>query len=254
MPPKTKKPRTKKPMAKPRARRAKKTFNVTEYAGCSVNRSFLAMNFNTIYNVDQVNLADFNRAVGIAQYYQHYRIKGITVTWKPTFDTYASTQNNGAWKPTLYYIIDKSGSVPDNVTLEALKQMGARPVPFDEKPVKRSWAPSVLTYDQSLGAGSLASQYKVSPWLNTNRNATNVGAWTPSDVNHLGMKFYIEQGNSQGFQFSADIEIQFEFKKPLISLLIADDTLVGGMVKYAKVDGSPDGVEGGTDGITIPLT
>lgn len=248
---KSKKPRARK-ATKPRAKRAaKKTFNVNEYASCSVTRSFSATNFNTIYNIDQINLVDFTRAAGIAQYYQHYRIKGITMTWKPTFDTYSSTLNGGAWKPTLYYMIDKSGSIPDNVTLEALKMMGAKPHVFDEKPISRTYAPSVLTFDQSLG-GQLASQYKVSPWLNTNRNATNPGAWVASDINHLGMKWYIEQGNAQGFQFSAEVEIQFEFKKPLISLLMS--TVSGGMPTYAKLDASPDGVEGGSDGITIPLT
>jgi len=227
----------------------KKKFDAGDFASCSVTRTIGLANANQIYSYDTFNLVDFNRAAGIAQYYQHYRMSGITLTWKPTFDTYTATQGGGAWKPNFYYMIDKSGSIPDNVTLEALKQMGAKPKAFDEGPINITWRPSVLTNDQSLGGGIQASQYKVSPWLNTNRNATNPGAFVPSDINHLGIKWYMEQGAPQGYQFSVEVTVQFQFKKPLIALLTSAPS-VG--LSYAETDLSPDGVVGGTDGITIP--
>jgi len=229
----------------------KKKYDAGDFASCSVTRTIGLANANQIYSYDTFNLVDFQRAAGIAQYYQHYRMSGITLVFKPTFDVYTATQGGGAWKPNFYYMIDKSGSIPDNVTLEALKQMGAKPRAFDERPITVTWRPSVLTNDQSLGGGVQASQYKVSPWLNTNRNATNPGAFAPSDINHLGIKWYMEQGNPQGYQFSVEVTIQFQFKKPLIDLLTSAPS-VG--LTYAEVDASPDGVVGGTDGISIPRT
>jgi len=225
--------------------------NVSDFAGCSVKRTLALGNANQMYSFDTFNLQDYDRAVQIAQGYQHFRMTGIKLTLKPTFDTYTATQGAGTWKPNLYYMIDKSGSIPDNVTLEALKQMGAKAHAFDEKPRTISWRPSVLTQDQSLGGGTASTQYKVSPWLNTNRNATNPGPWVPNDTNHLGIKWYVEQGAPQGYQFSVEVEVQFQFKKPLFVQLASAQPALG--LVYAKLDSSPDGVEGGTDGITIPL-
>jgi len=219
--------------------------NVSEFASCSVVRTLTAGVTNQNYSYDSFQLQDYQRAAGIAQYYQHYRMTGITLRLKPAYDTYS--QATLLQKPNLYYMIDKAGAIPDNFTLEGLKQAGARPYAFDEKPRSITWAPSVLQEDLNTAGAASATQYKVSPWLSTNGNATNPGAWVPSTVAHQGIKWYVEQagGNSA---ILLEVEIQFQFKKPLMPLLSGPQA-VG--LSFAVLDNSPDGVEGGSDGITL---
>lgn len=243
MPPKQQK---KKPYRGRGKKRVSKTKNVNEYASCTVMRTLAPSVTNQMYSYDGFALTDYFRAVQVAGAYQRYRIAGVTVTWKPAYDTYS--QATPLQKPNLYYIIDKSGAIPDNITLEALKAMGAKAIAFDEKPINVTFKPATLAEELNLAGANSAAGYKVSPWLTTNGNATNVGAWAPSTVAHQGIKWYMEQagGNTQ---INMEVKLQFEFCKPLLPTLAAQPAL--GLV-YAKLDASPDGVEGGTDGITIP--
>lgn len=224
-----------------------KTKNVNEYASCTVMRTVAATITNQMYSYDGFQLADYQRAVQVAGAYQRYRMSGITITWKPAYDTYA--QGGPLQKPNLYYIIDKPGAIPDNITLEALKQMGAKAIAFDEKPLHVSFKPATLGEELNTAGANSAAGYKVSPWLTTNANATNALPWAPSTVAHQGIKWYMEQagGNTQ---VNVEVKVQFEFCKPLLPSLAATPALG---LTYAKLDASPDGVEGGTDGITIPL-
>lgn len=239
-----------KPRRQPRkskGRKGRKVRNIAEKATLSCVRTLAQSVTNQTYVFDNIQLGDFQRAVQVAQAYQRFRMTGVKVTFKPAYDNYS--QATPLQKPNLYYIIDKSGSIPDNFTLEGLKQSGARPVAFDEKPIHVMWKPSVLNETlNAAGAGS-ASGYKVSPYLATNGNATNPGAWIPSTVAHLGLKWYMEQGGGNT-TINVEIEVQFEFTKPVWPALAAAAALP---MVYAKLDASPDGVEGGTDGITIPL-
>jgi len=218
--------------------------NVSDFASRTVIRTLTPAQTNQNYSFTSFALQDFDAAVGIAKQYQHYRMTGITLRMKPAYDTYS--QATLLQKPNLYYIIDKAGAIPDNFTLEALKQSGARPFAFDEKPRAITWRPSVLTEDLNIAGAASATQYKVSPWLSTNGNATNPGAWVPSAVAHQGIKWYIEQagGNSTVL---LEVEIQFQFKKALYPLLSGTPSIG---LTYATLDNSPDGVEGGSDGIT----
>lgn len=242
--------RKKQAPGRPRRRRVqRKTNNVPDKASCSVVRSLDPNAFvaNQMYSFDSFMLIDFRRAVSIASNYQRYRITGVKVTWKPVYDTYSAATPQQ--KPRLYYIIDRSGALPDNITLESLKQSGARPHNFDEKPISVTFKPSVLgEILNNNGAGSAAS-YKISPLLSTNGNATNPGLWQPSIVAHQGLKWYMEAGGAaQTLQM--EVELQFEFFKPIFTELAAAPA---GKLLYAVADASPDGIEGGTDGISIPL-
>jgi len=198
--------------------------NVREYASCSVsqwiNKNTVA---NQIYNMRDIALGQFARAVQVAKAYQHYRIKKVTMEFKPSYDTFAP-QNFPAGAnlqvPYLFYIIDKSGSVPTNVDTPALRQMGAKPIRFDDKTIKVSWRPSVLT--ETFGQANAASQYKISPWLSTNANALNPGLFVPSDIDHLGIFWKVDRNGNlpAGFEeytYDVQITVEFEFKKPLIS-------------------------------------
>lgn len=252
--------------AKARGRKGKarrRNVNVPEMASMSVKRTLTTGNGflpNTMYNLMNVALIDYHRASLVAQAYQFYKIKNVKVTWKPLFDSYVAQSvvtggtASGIGKPNLYYMLDKSGSVQTGITLEGLKAMGARPRQLDEKNLSVSWAPSVLenVLTQSSTVTSLPSKYKISPWLNTNQNVVSPGIFQPSDVDHLGIYWYIDQFANvpQGGAvppYTIEIEVQFVFKKPLS--LNSTGNSVAIPAEYARLNNSPDGIVGGNDGI-----
>lgn len=238
---------------KTKGRGKKKTTNVADYAGLSVKRTLVAPaggNFtvNTLYNLMNTQLIDYPRAVQVAQAYQHYRIKKIAVTFKPTYDTFA---NGNQSKMNLYYMIDKSGSIPTNITLEGLKQMGARPRQLDEKNMTVTWSPSVLEssmYTGGVGVASSPSKYLISPWLTTAANPVAAGAFVASGIDHLGLYWYCEQLVSEtATQFQIEVEVQFQFKKPLAGNITS--TVAALPARVADLNDSPDGIVGGVDGV-----
>jgi len=203
-------------------------------------------NTNTLYSLMNTQLIDYQRAVQVAAAYQHYRIKKITLTFKPTLDTFT---NGGSSKPNLYYMIDKSGAIPTNASLEALKQMGAKPIQLDEKNLTISWRPSVLESVMyaagGVGAAS-SSKYKVSPWLTTTADNVSPGVFVPSGVDHLGCYWYVDQLAPVGYQYTIECEVQFQFKKPLINLT---SSVAAIPAEVATLNDSNDGVVGGGDGV-----
>lgn len=250
MPPKKTSPakkRTYRKRAAPR-RQYKKRTNVAEYASLSCVRSLADANTNTMYTRSDFALADFPRAIAVARAYQFFRMKSVKLTWKPQYDTY-SAGLSGLSKPSLYYMIDKGASIPTGTTLEGLKNMGAKPRTFDEKPISVTWTPAVLTTSQSL-LGDVASQYKLSPWLNTN-STPDSASWNPSLIQHNGIFWWMYSQSVPTVAYSMEVEIQFEFKKPLLDRPMT--TTLAVTLPYAVMDASPDGIEGGSDGITIPI-
>lgn len=206
---------------------------------------------NTLYNKMDTQLSDFTRAITVANAYQHYKIKRIALTFKPTYDTYAPTGGTTIGKPNLYFMIDKSGSIPTNITLEGLKQMGARPKQLDEKNMTVSWSPSVL--DLSMIASGAAptsnpAKYRISPWLSCNENIVAPGVFTPSRVDHLGLYWYVDQANPGTTPpvYTVEIEVQFVFKKPLTVL---SSSTAAVPARLAITNDSPDGIVGGNDGV-----
>jgi len=185
---------------------------------------------NHMYEKHDFNIAVNPRAAAVANAYQHYRIKKVTMKFKPTVDTFigGGSTIGGFQVPSLYYMIDKSGSIPTNVSLSALKSMGAKPIRLDDKTVTISWRPSVLTQTADGPAANQASQYHISPWLTTNKNATSPGVFVCSDLNHLGIFFYAEvpatQGQQSLLQYNVEAILDIEFKKPMNSSLTGDVT------------------------------
>lgn len=245
--------KAKRPAVKRRGRGRKRNSNVSEYASCSVKETIVpqgqpAFVVNTMYDLHNVTLATYDRAVQIAQGYQFFRMKKIKLTMKIGYDTYQAGAG-AATRPNLYYMIDKSQSIPVNVSLESLKQMGARPRRCDEKPTSIQWAPAVLTADNTI-AGPSPAQYKISPWLNT--NAQNLGAFVPSAVQHNGLFWYVQMDSTGGvgYNYSVEVEVQFEFKKPLWTQTLSATPSRG--VTSAPKDDSPDGLVGGADVVIIP--
>lgn len=233
-------------MTRPRRRapvRRNNTRNVVDKASCSVVRTLSPGVTNTMYSFDNFQLKDFDRAVQIAQGYQLYKMTGIKVTWKPEYDTYAA--GLGATKPFLYHMVDKSGSIPDNITLEALKQAGARPRAFDEKPISVTFKPAVLNAVLNTVAASTYGGYRVSPLLSTNQNATSGLPFVASAIAHQGLKWYIDTAGS-GLNVIMEVEVQFQFFKPLWASLAS---AVPRGLSYATINDSPDGIVGGNDGV-----
>lgn len=229
-------------------RRRQNPNNVSEYASCSVKHTITDNQgqpfvVNRLYDAHAINLGQFQRAVQVAQAYQFFRIKKVAITLKFGYDTFQAGAG-AATRPNAYYIIDKSQSVPATITLEAMKQMGARPHACDNKPFIMKWSPAVLTEDQAVG-GPLPSQYKISPWLST--NAANLGAFVPSTVNHNGIYWYVDMAAVAGVQYNytAEMEVQFEFKKPLWTTSASATPSLG--IAIAVQNTSPDGVVGGAD-------
>lgn len=223
--------------------------NVPDVAMCSETRSMVAKPLNQMGSLMNTQLAQFPRASAIAKGYQMYRIKSIALRFKPSFDTFINS-GNAYQKPFLYYMIDKSGSIPSNVTLEGLKQMGAKPRVLDEKAVVISWRPSVLTFGAtSITSGiGLPNKYQISPWLSTSENVT--GTWFASQVQHLGVYFMATAavtGEAPPITYNYEIEVQFEFKKPLITTTAA--SVPATPAQFAEFNNSPDGIVGGPDGI-----
>jgi len=245
--------RKRRPAKKPMKKRAKRT-NVPDKASLSETRSLIAPGgntINTLYSLMNTSLEQYTRAPLVAQGYQHYRIKHISLKIKSPFDTWISSGNTYA-KPYLYYMIDKAGAIPTNITLEGLKQMGAKPRALDEKALTINWSPSVLQQEMTAGGGAPTSQgagYKISPWLNTS-NITVGSPWNPSSVDHLGVYFFVEaqaNGTPTPYFYEIDVEVQFEFKKPLVTRSVSSVHAVA--LEIAQLNDSPDGIVGGPDGV-----
>lgn len=242
------KPRRKAPV---RRRAPRKARDVGDFASLSVTRSAVTTRLNQMNSLMNVQLSDFPRAVNVAEAYQHYRISKVTLRIKSPFDTY---QNTGVayQKPYFYYMIDKSGSIPSSVNLEALKNMGAKPRAMDEKAINVSWRPSVLEFTATNVAGGigLPNKYKVSPWLTTAQ--TPLGAWTPSQVDHLGIyygAYAAATGTPDPITYDVEIEVQFQFKKPLFTQSPGIDAPLAVPLVYAEANSSSDGIVGGPDGL-----
>lgn len=250
---------TRRPRRRLNRRRFRKARDVPDMASLSCKRSLEndatspptpGFNSNTLYSLMNTQLIDYDRAAIVASQYQHYRIKKITVTWKPTFDNYLAA-GGAVTKPNLYYMIDKSGALPTNVTLEGLKQCGAKPRQLDEKNMSVSWRPSVLEsamYAPGAVAATQASKYSISPWLTTNASPVQAGAFIPSGIDHLGIYWYVDQlQNPVGAQYTIEVEVQFQFKKPLNAFEAGAPE--AHKAKVATKNNSPDGVVGGGDGV-----
>lgn len=229
----------------PRQRRAKKSSGVPEWASLSVKRTLAGNspsgNFtvNQLYSLMNTSLDQFDRAVAVAHAYQFYRIKNIKLTLKSTFDNAAA--GGAASKMRVYYMIDKSGSIPTNTTLEGLKQMGARPKELDEKGVVISWAPSVLQDAMFVPpAVSAPARYQIHPWLSTKNVVISPGVFVPSNVDHLGVYWYCDQFLSPyATEYQIECEVQFEFKKPLVDITPAKVPAYA--ATFAVLDDSSDG-------------
>lgn len=169
----------------------------------------------TIQKAYNFSLTNCDRAIQVAQGYAYYRIAKIEVIFKPTSDTYAA--GAAASVPYLYYFVDKTGTFYyNNVNFNSLRDAGSRPRRFDDKNIRVSFVPNVLTqgFNFNTALAPWAPSIKA-PWLPTNANilsATNV--WAPNSTEHLGLVFGVEQDYGSPQKYDVDIIYHFQFKKP----------------------------------------
>lgn len=200
----------------------------------------LAGNMN--FFVDALANLNFDRAQTVAEAYQQYRIAYMKLTFRPNFDTYVAPAvvAGNPVVPQMYFMLDKTASIPTNADANTLNSVGARPIRIDDKNVVRYWKPSVLTADATAPGVTTAQQYKISPWLSTNQNSGNpIGNWAPSEVLHRGAVFYITKSTVNDAQpYTVDVEVLFEFRKP--NWYIPQSQSVGTNIGFhSKTDQSP---------------
>lgn len=215
-----------KKMAKRGARRPRKS-TVGNFASATQTLQLPNDDFNTLYQLNDVNLSQFDRLSQIAACYQFFRIKLIEMKFKPFADTYSNgTTNVTGSLPYFYYLIDKDEvlvPVSGVSGFQQIRDAGAKPIRFDEKTVVVRWkprVPQVVAGDDSPSPAmnwGLAS--KLSPWLATN-NVANQSAtgWVASRVPHKGLLYGVDQDISAGLptqQYGTEITVHVEFKKPL---------------------------------------
>lgn len=206
-----------------RARRAPRRKNLrrkrapmrSDIASCTVTKDLGYDSMGVIYKLSEWSMAGYDRACSVAQNYQYYRITKAEFRFIPVSDTYIA--GNPGELPNLYYVIDKSDSIPNvGTTVATLQSAGARPIRFDDKTITVSFKPAVVwkALDENGGAANFG-MVKTSPWLATNNNNTSdVSGWTPSSVDHHGL-VYTVQGGVSGANYRVEQTLHFEFKKPL---------------------------------------
>lgn len=209
-------PRRKRNLRKQRRLRLSKAMPriPNEVASCSVTHDLGYDSMGTIYKFSEFSLPGWLRAVEIAQFYQYFRITKVTMRFIPVADTYIA--GNPGELPNLYYIIDKTDATPFNADVTTLKNMGAKPIRFDDKTIVVSFKPAVLWkgYDEN-GTNTNFAMSKISPWLSTNDNNTSDSQpWSPCSVDHHGIVYGVF-GGVAGANYRVETTAHFEFKKPL---------------------------------------
>jgi len=160
----------------------------------------------------------FKRAIAVAAQYQFFRIKKVSYTYKPTFDTFAPGGPNTL--PYLYWSINKTGEA-QLLNQQMLTQRGAIPIRLDDRNYTISYKPMVGT--QAVATTNLANNpgsYLTSPWLNTD-NLANTNLWSPSTVQHFGHYALITSAGV--YQIDLHVSVEFEFKKPRVQPVSSND-------------------------------
>lgn len=224
MPPASRNPRRKQAKkAAPRRRRAAARRRAqAQYATVTQTLSLPNDAMNTIFRLDDVNLSQFDRAVQVARAYQYYKIKRITLQFKPHMDTF--TNGSAQSVPYLYWLLMKGDNI-DVGSFNALRDAGAKPIRFDEKTITVSWAPYVqqaVIGGDSIEPGpppfTVFGLSKRSPWLSTTLLPAEQSLnWLPSTVPHKGILYGVQEDAStvtQYYEVSLTVDIAFKKANP----------------------------------------
>lgn len=176
---------------------------------------------NTIYGIYSMSLNAYTRASAVAANYQEYRLKLLEFVFKPMKDTFTAGVGSNGSVPYLHYIIDKNESVPiPGLDFQGLREMGAKPIRFDDKSIRVAYKPGVSYSVNDDGGQAPWQAYRVSPWLNTNGNSgVLANSWIASSVDHKGLLYGVEQleaSTGKDLTFEVEITAHWEFRKPLV--------------------------------------
>lgn len=189
------------------ARRTRLPNRMTGNYGSAVETFSLSVTAGVSYNFSTA-LTDLVRAQVIAREYQHYRITGVEMRFKPQYDTFQAQLANTI--PSLYWCLDKAG-VLGSPSAPQFEQLGTKQVRLDDRIVVRKFKPGVVQGDAT---SSLASAMKTSPWIPIIDPATG-GLNNPR---HRGCAFLITKmspGDVLGYD--VDVVVHIQFKRPFVA-------------------------------------
>lgn len=162
------------------------------------------------------------RASALARLFGEYRIRKITYTFRPWYDTFtpglATGGSNAVVVPTLYWRLNRYGDTPAAFNGDYMRAMGATAHRLDDKIYSYSYAPNIIQTQQNV-AGSTTSTIKVSPWLSTD-DLVQDNNFTLSTAEHFGHSLFIEaaaNGSGQGGAAYLDVKVVYEFRNPRLT-------------------------------------
>lgn len=196
---------------------------VPDMASLSETIDFGALNVGTSYSFNDVQLAQFTRAVQVAQGYQFFKIKSLCYKIQPLLDTFVSTGNTQV--PYFYWMINRTANGFPVLNKQWYLDNGAKGIRMDDKMITIRYTPSIIvdsTEAAAPGVGNQANLPKRAPWLTTNRDAF-AGVWNPSQVSHCGhFQSAFSEGSAVPITYRITLTAEFVFKKPLAKIPASD--------------------------------
>jgi len=172
------------------------------------------------------------RARQLAALFGEYRIKKITYTYRPWFDTFSSALapvgNNAVAIPTLYWRLNRYGDTPAAFNGDYMRAMGAKALRLDDKNIVISYSPNIIQSQQNV-AGASTATIKVAPWLSTD-DLVQDNNFTLSTAEHFGHSLFIEAAAAGAGTAQAaymDVKVIYEFRNPRLTTSASETDVHG---------------------------
>lgn len=172
------------------------------------------------------------RVAQLGQQFQEYRITKVSVKFMPETNTYGTAGGTGGYIPQIMTkVVD--APVPGIWGAAWLSQMDPKIHELTQKDFGVHYKP-VVNFQISNGAisGVAGVGIKRSPWISTNKNAYNGGAWAPDVTPHYGLAIYSDAAGNAQQGFLVQVETHFQFRKPLDSVASVSDPTAAPLVVY----------------------
>lgn len=175
---------------------------------------------NTPYRISVGGITG-DRARAVCEQFALYRIAKVVYKYKPNADTFVSNAgfiggNGAVTVPNLYWKMNRFADNPPAWNVQDLRDMGAKPIRFDDKAVTVAYKPNILTAVASGGSDS--GQIKMTPWLNTDESP-ETNQFVPSTTEHYGHFYWVDcatNGDGSAAVGTLDVTIYYEFKNPRV--------------------------------------
>jgi len=158
-----------------------------------------------------------DKPIAICEQFGLYRISKVVHKFTPFFDTYSSAAPGPAASvPNLLWKMNRYADKPPGFVAEDLRNLGAKPIRFDDKTLTVAYRPNILSSIASGGTNS--GQIKMTPWLNTD-SAPDTPNFALSTTAHYGHFYIVEcavNGNGQTPVGTLEATIVYEFKNPRV--------------------------------------